>query len=104
MRQRRPEPRVSAALGLHLDSTPQSGSPAAGLRPWWCVAGTQDALRLERLQQFTAAVPTDEEARRNGGHQKGSHQADMIEAVLRIAMPLGGYTCCMRPWHLQGGL
>ena len=45
MRQRGPEPQVSAALGLHLDSWP--GAPAAGLRPWWCVAGTQDALRCQ---------------------------------------------------------
>ena len=30
-----------------LDSTPQAGAPAAGLRPWWCVAGTQDALRCQ---------------------------------------------------------
>ena len=37
------KPRVSAALGLALDATPYA--PSAGLRPWWCVAGTQGALQ-----------------------------------------------------------
>ena len=103
------------SVGPNLESLPLWACTLtrrlARLQLGFVPGGVSQALKTRSAASMSGALATvhssSTDGRRGASKRwppKGSHQADMIEAVLRIAMPLGGYTCCMRPWHLQGGL